>query len=430
MRYPDFIEKPYRFPSFFHVRVQRPKDQINDIPAAMEAQMRAVIPHSGIKAGDRVALAVGSRGIYRLSDMVKSMCDQLKAIGARPFIIPAMGSHGGATAEGQQKVLETLGVTPAAIGAPVISSMETVQIGTVMNDVPVYFSKEAAEMDHTLCINRIKPHTKFKAPMESGLVKMLCVGLGKHQGAITWHHYALKYGFYELLCAMGEAIVINSNVRFGIGVVENAYDQPLIIEAVPALNMWGREKALLAIAKNHFPRLPIREVDALIVEHIGKDISGAGMDPNVTGRSLDLKESDFSQDFNAMRIAILNLTVNTDGNAIGLGHADFITEKVFAHLDYEKTVLNALTSNSIRKAFIPVRLPTDEKAIQACFSTLGPIPPEAVRAVIIQNTRQVFDFWASSALRPELESLSTIRLSKDFFLRWDTDGNLILPPLA
>jgi hypothetical protein len=429
MRYPDFIESPFDFPPFHTVQMKYPDDHIADVENAVMQEMDTILPGSGIRAGDRVAVAVGSRGIDRLPQMVRAMCNRIKATGAIPTIIPAMGSHGGATAKGQRLILETLGVTEAGCGAPIISTMDTVQIGTVHAEIPVYFSADARGMDHTITINRIKPHTKFKAPIESGLMKMLCLGLGKHQGALSWHHFALKYGFFELLCAMGECLIEKSNFRFGIAVVENALDEAFLIEAIPANQIRSREASLLEIAKAHFPRLPISTADVLIVGNIGKEISGAGMDPNVTGRSYDYKESDFSINFNATRTAILNISKKSDGNGIGLGNADFITEKVYQVLDYEKTVMNALTSNSIRKAFIPVRLPTDEKAIQACFTTLGPIVPEVVRAVLIRDTRHLSEFWVSEALRPELEKFPNICIGERFSLQFTPGGDLIFPSI-
>jgi hypothetical protein len=425
LHYPDFIEKPFSFPPFFRVQMPCNDPYIMDVAGAVTREMIAALPESGISSGDRVAVCVGSRGIHRLSVMIRAMCEAIKAAGAFPFILPAMGSHGGATAAGQREVLERLGVTEVSCGAPVLSSMDTVQLGTVFGEVPVHFSADALGMSHAVSLNRIKPHTKFKAPLESGLLKMLCVGMGKHRGALAWHHFALKYGFFELLLVMGEAAIERSNYRFGIGVVENARDKTIAIEAVPAFRTRERETALLVLAKANFPRLPIREADVLIIEQIGKEVSGAGMDPNVTGRGYDFRESDFSGNFRATRLAILNLTQHTAGNAIGLGNADFITEKVFAALDYEKTVMNALTSTSVRKAFIPVRLPTEEKAIQACFTTIGPIAPEAVRAVIIKNTKVLSEFWASSALRPDLETLSNVRLSESAPLQFDALGNLM-----
>jgi hypothetical protein len=336
-----------------------------------------------------------------------------------------MGSHGGATGPGQEAVLASLGVTKAACGAPICASMETVRIGTALKDVPVFYSKEALGMDHSICINRIKPHTKFKASIESGLLKMLCVGLSKHDGALSYHQWALKHGFFETQMAMGQVAINRSNFRFGVGIVENAYDKLMAVKVVPADKIMEREPALLSLAKKNLPVLPVCDLDVLVVRRIGKEISGAGMDPNVTGRTYDLMESDFSKSINVTRVAILGLSKKSDGNAIGLGNADFITEAVFNKMDYEKTVMNALTSTSLHKAFIPIRMPTDEKAIQACFTTLGPKPPDKVRAVILDDTLQTTDFLASNALGPELLKTLHAQLGNDMRLSFDADGRLV-----
>jgi hypothetical protein len=372
---------------------------------------------------------VGSRGIDRLSEVVRIVCRCLLEAGAKPVIIPAMGSHGGATAEGQEALLASMGVTKETCSTPVLSTMKTINVGTAFDDVPIYYADDALRMDHSICINRIKPHTKFKGPLESGLVKMLCVGMGKHDGALSYHKYALKYGFYDLLEAMGAVLVKKSNVRFGIGIVENAFDKIMAAEVVPANLFIKKEPLLLKLAKEHFPSLPLKTLDALIIGQIGKEISGAGMDPNVTGRAFDLKESAFSKMMHATRVAILQLSEKSDGNALGLGNADFITEKLFQSMNYEKTIMNGLTSNSLHKAFIPIRMQTEEKAIQACFTTLGPIPSENIRALIIKDTMHVSEFWASTALRAEIEAIPNAIASNDINLNFDENGNLLKPCL-
>jgi hypothetical protein len=282
-------------------------------------------------------------------------------------------------------------------------------------------------MEHSIVVNRIKPHTKFIGPAESGILKMLCVGMGKHQGAIAYHTWAMKHGFFELGKAMGQTIAAGANFRFGLAVVENAFDRTLAVEGVPADRVLEEETRLNALAKAHLPRLPFRELDVLVVDRIGKEISGAGMDPNVTGRAFDLMESDFSAILDARRVAILNLSARTGGNAIGLGNADFVTEKVVQAMDYESTLMNALTSLSLRKAFIPVRMPSDRKAIQACFTTIGPVPAAAVRAVVIRDSLHLAEFWASAALREELDGIAAADIVATAPLRFDADGNLCLP---
>jgi hypothetical protein len=296
----------------------------------------------------------------------------------------------------------------------------------VFGEVPLYYSKDALAMEHSIVINRIKPHTKFRGPAESGILKMLCIGMGKHSGALAYHNWAMKYGFYPLLREMGTALAEVANFRFGLAVVENAFDRPLAITGVAAERLIEEEAQLNAMANTHIPRLPFKELDVLVVCRIGKEISGAGMDPNVTGRAFDLMESDFSEILKAKRVAVLDLSAKTGGNAIGLGNADIITEKVFQMLDYEATLMNALTSLSLHKAFIPVRMPNDRKAIQACFTTIGPVPAEEVRAVVIRDTLHLSEFWASRALRHEIDAIPEAEIAATAPLVFDASGNLCL----
>lgn len=424
MRYPDYIEQDFDFPEFYRVRMQYPDDRLQDIEGEIERTLEQVLPGSGIASGDTVAVAVGSRGIDNLALIVRTVCERLRAHGAQPFILPAMGSHGGATPAGQRRILEQLGVTQDFVGAPIQSDMDTVQIAGLHGEVPVYFSRDAIEADHSICLNRIKPHTKFKAPVESGLSKMLCLGMGKHAGALAWHNWALKYGFYPLLRDMTAAIISHANVRFGLGIVEDSNDHTAYIEAIPAADIPLREPVLLEQAKAYLPRLPVKDLDALIVRQVGKEISGSGMDPNVTGRACDLMEDDFSASLKVTRLAVLNMSEQTAGNGIGIGLADFITEKVFEQLDYEKMLMNALTSVSLRKAFIPVRMPDERKAIQACFTTLGPVEPQDVRAIIVRDTLHLFEFLVSAALLEEVESLSAAQILGRCRLEFDQGNRL------
>ncbi len=427
MRYPAFIESDFEFPEFSRVRMHYRAETLDDLSGAVARELNALLPQSGIRAGDRVAVGVGSRGIDRLCHLVKALCDRLREIGARPFIVPAMGSHGGATAEGQAAVLRRLQVSEESCGAPVVSSMEVERIGTVFGEVPLYFARDALAADHSIVVNRIKPHTKFIGPAESGILKMLCIGLGKHAGAVAYHTWAMKHGFFPLLREMGAGIAAAANFRFGLAVVENAYDRLMSVAGVPADRILAEEIRLNALAKANLPRLPFAHLDVLVVGRIGKEISGAGMDPNVTGRAYDLMESDFSGRLTATRVVILNLSEKSGGNAIGMGNADIITEKVFQALDYEATLMNALTSLSLHKAFIPVRLPNDLKAIQAGFATIGPIPAPAVRAVIIRDTLHLSEFWASRALGEEIAQAAGAEVIARGPLSFDGQGNLLLP---
>jgi hypothetical protein len=427
MRYPPYIESDFAFPDFVPVKMHYPRPRVDDPAAAVAAATTELMVAAGFRPGALVALGVGSRGIADLVPMVRAAVATLVQMGARVVIVPAMGSHGGATAEGQIGVLEHLGVTAASCGAPVRASMQTVTVGHVCGDVPVPYAREAQMADHTIAINRIKAHTKFKGALESGLAKMLCVGLGKHDGALAYHRHALRHGFEPLLRAMAAELLGRTNFRGGVAVVENAYDETCRVAAVTAADLFAQEAILLEEAKHHLPCLPFKTLDLLVIGRIGKDISGAGMDPNVTGRAFDLMESDFADQLRATRVAILDLSEHTGGNAIGMGNADIITERVFAKLDYETTLMNALTSLSLHKAFIPVRLPTDRKAIQAGFTTLGPIEAREVRAVIIEDTLHPAAFLASAALVPELSALPAAQLGRPAPLVFDADDRLMLP---
>ncbi|MGD8267444.1 MAG: hypothetical protein PVF55_04710 [Desulfobacterales bacterium] len=427
MRYPSYIESDFAFPAFMHAVMHFPRPRIDDLEAAVTAATVELIRSAGIKGGDRVALGVGSRGIAHLPLMVRTIVAGLKRLGVAVIIVPAMGSHGGATAEGQTAVLARLGVTAESSGAPICSAMGAIEVGRVLDDVPVYFARAACRVDHTIAINRVKPHTKFKGPLESGIAKMLSVGLGKHEGALAFHRFALRHGFNPLLRAMAEALRERTNFRGAIAIVENAHEETCQIKAVPARKMFTMEAKLLETAKFHLPRLPFRELDLLVIRQIGKEISGAGMDPNVTGRAFDLMESDFSDHLQATRVAVLDLSAHSGGNAIGMGNADIITEKVFARMDYGATLMNALTSLSLHKAFIPVRLPNDRKAIQAGFTTLGPVAPAEVRAVIIEDTRQITEFLASAALAAELGAVPAAEIRSTGPLTFDADNNLRVP---
>lgn len=428
MRYPSFIERNFDFPRFYRVTVHRSEKSLDSPEKTLTEPLDRAIATSGIRRGHRVAVGVGSRGIDRLPELVALLCARLRGVGADPFIVPAMGSHGGATAAGQIKVLEHLGITEETAGAPVASSLAVRRVGTVRTDVPVFYSADALAADHSVFINRIKPHTKFKAEVESGLFKMLCVGMGQHEGALAFHDHALLHGFAPLLREMAGMLLARTNVRFGLAVVENGRDRLFHVEPVTADRMANREPELLEMAKAQFPRLPVSEADLLVIGRIGKEISGAGMDPNVTGRAFDLKESDFSGDFHATRVVLLRLS-EKGGNAIGLGNADIVTERIFQEMNYEATLMNALTSRSLHKAFIPIRMPTEAKAIQAGFTTLGPIPPASVRAILIRDTMHLDDIWVSEALRGGLLPLEDVTVREPVDVQFDDGGVLVQPDL-
>ncbi len=425
MRYPDFIEQDYKFPGFYHITHRFPRPQINSIPKRIKEIMAEQIADARIKSGEKMGVGVGSRDIRNIAEITRLVCQEIKAVGAKPFLIPVMGSHGAATRSGQEKVLASLGITPDSCGCSMLSGMDATRIGMVFGEVPVYYAKDALSMDHCICINRIKPHTKFKGTIESGITKMLCIGMGKHLGALAYHNYALRHGFFNLLKKLAEKVMETSNFRFGIGIVENAYDETAQIEGLPRDSLFDKEERLLAVAKSNMPKLPLSSADVLVLKQIGKDISGAGMDPNITGRASDLTEDDFSENFYAKRLAVLNLSEKSNGNGLGIGNADFITEKVFREFNYEATLINALTSSSIKKASVPIRMPDDRKAIQACFTTIGPIPANQVEAIVIKDTLNISQCLISEALVDKVKEQKGIEIRDYLELEFDTAGNLV-----
>jgi len=429
-KYPDFIDTAMDFPPFYPVRQRPPGNGIKDAALLVYNSVEAAIDVSGIGKGDSVGLCIGSRGIAQLPQMVRAACESLRRAGAEPVLIPAMGSHGGASGEGQAVVLEKLGITEQSVGSPVRSSVEVERLGTAFGEVPVYFSRDVLKLKHCICLNRIKPHTKFRGSLESGIHKMLAVGLGKHVGASVFHKWVLKYGFQDLLREFGRVILENTNFRFGIAVVENSRDEPMAVETLFPQSLEENEARLLALAREHMPSLPVREADVLIIGEIGKAVSGAGMDPNITGRARDLGEADFSESFKAGRIALLDLCRDSDGNAVGFGNADFVTAGLLSRMDYGKTVINALTGISVYKGSIPVCLPNDRMAIQACFATLGPIPPARIRAILIRNTLCLDECWVSEALVGEVLAGRRTEVGEPFHIEFDRSGCLIRPRMV
>jgi hypothetical protein len=344
-----------------------------------------------------IAVGCGSRGINNIAECAKAVVTELKALGAKPFIVPAMGSHGGATADGQREVLEGYGITEDYVGCPIRSSMDVVELGKLDNGMPVYLDKHAAEADAVVIIPRIKPHTNFRAPIESGIVKMLTIGLGKIVGATTLHTYGMDT-FGELLPKAAKFIMAKKNFLFGVAMVENAADETAIIEVVPAEQTFDREPVLLEKAKSLMPRLQFDEIDVLVVERIGKNISGSGMDPNITGRNCRFVEWNMKPF--VKKIAVLGLTPETHGNATGLGAADVITMKLYKEVDIAKTYANIITSTYLDGGAIPIVMNTDQDAIRLAVKTVVRVKPQDTRIVRIANTLEIVDIHVSEPMLP------------------------------
>jgi|TARA_B110000196_G_scaffold232843_1_gene201304 hypothetical protein len=400
---------------------------LEDIPAAVRAEVQSLALDSKVTAGESVAISVGSRGIANIALIIKSLVEELKALGLEPFLVPAMGSHGGGVAEAQQAIIEGYGVTEEYTGAPIKASMETVQVGETEDGVPVFFDKYAYEADHVAVVGRIKPHTDFVGEIESGLHKMMLIGLGKHKGAALYHQAIVHYSFDRIIRSVGQTVVDKCGVLLGLGLVENQYDKTALIKGVGAEELVEREKELLVLAKKWMPRLPFETVDLLIVDEIGKNISGAGMDTNVVGRKFHDNHAAEKEYPKVTRILVRGLTEETHGNASGIGTAEYAHKRAIEEMDREITYINCMTGNHPSGAHIPLYFDTDRICIDRALETVGLVEPENAKVLRIHNTLELAEVLVSEAYLPEVEKrddLEVIGEAED--MPFDANGDLPL----
>lgn len=355
-----------------------------------------------LQPGQRVAIAVGSRGIADLNLITRAVVDWTRAQGAEPFLVPAMGSHGGATAEGQKQVLEGYGLTPQGVGAPIRSSLEVVELPRGDLPIPVYFDQCASEADAVLVINRVKPHTSFHGRFESGLMKMIAIGLGKHAQATAIHQHGLA-GLRELMPRIAMQILARTPIVLGIAVVENALDEPMLIEAIPAARIAEVEPGLLELARRNMPCLPTDRLDLLIVDRMGKDISGLGMDPNIIGR-LKIRGQSEPDRPDIRLILARELSAGSHGNAIGVGLADIITRRLFEQIDLRATYENVLTSTFNERGKLPLIADDDRQAVEFALRLLAAPQPELLRVARIRDTLHLQEVCVSQAVLDELKA--------------------------
>lgn len=393
-------------PRMAKVRQHFHAPELQDVVAAVRQAVGECGVLSRIAPADRVAIAVGSRGVAQIPTIVREVVRAVKSAGGHPFVVPAMGSHGGATAEGQKEVLESLGVTEAFAEAPIHSSMEVVEVGRLPNGLPIYMDKNAYYADKVIVINRIKPHTAFRGPVESGLMKMITIGLGKQRGAEAAHAYSFKF-MAEHVQEMAKVMIAKTPIIFGVGTIENAFDRPVKVVAIPAELLADEEPKLLLEAKALMPKILFDPLDVLVVDEIGKDISGDGMDPNITGRFATPYASGGVE---ATRTVVLGLTEKTHGNANGIGLADITTRRVFEETDWVKGYANALTSTVVGTVKLPMFLDTGELAVKAAIKTCNAFDLNRVRIVRIENTLHLRDIWISESLLPEAREREEIEV--------------------
>lgn len=413
------------YPEMFRVAQTFPRTRVEDISATVEAELARLDLTSRIKPGQSVAVTAGSRGIANIAEIVRAIVAHLKSIDAAPFIVPAMGSHGGGTAEAQRAIVEEYGMTEDYVGCPIRATMDTVVICETPEGIPVHFDRFAYEADHVFVANRVKPHTNFVGDVESGLMKMMLIGLGKHAGAAIYHRAIHDYSFGQIVRSVAHRVLDACNIVGGLGIVENGYDETARIEAVPPEQFESREIELLKLAKEWMPRLPFEHVDVLILDEIGKNISGSGLDTNVVGRKyLDHRAAD--HEFPKIKmIWVRDLTDATRGNAAGVGLAEFCTRRVVDKLDRKKTQINCLTGGHPVGAMIPVVFDTDREVLDATLQNNGLTPPEDARILRIKNTLQLAEvecsaaYWDDAQSRDDLEVLVPRRP-----LSFDAEGNL------
>ncbi len=377
-----------------------------------------------ITPGAKIGIAVGSRGIYQLQKMVKATVAEVKKLGAIPHIIPAMGSHGGATSEGQENYLKGYGITEDAVGAPIVSSMEVEKIGELKNGMPVYFDKVALSMDGIIMLNRVKPHTDFHDDIESGIMKQMVVGLGNHIGAITIHEYGV-YGLGKLMPQAARLIMEKAPIIMGIAILENAEDKTGIIEVIPVEKIAEREKELIKLAREMMPSLPFSNADVLIVGEMGKNISGVGMDSNITGRFLVRGQKD-RDDLFIYRIVCLDLTSESNNNALGVGLADVITRRLYDKIDFKTTYANVITSGFLERGFIPIIQENDKEAILTALSCCNrKITMDDAKVAYIKNTLEVKELLVSEALLEQVKERDYVEIIGEECLDFDEQGNII-----
>jgi Lactate racemase N-terminal domain len=399
-----------------------------DVAAAVAEGLERAGLRDLVRPGARVAITAGSRGIHDLPAVLAATVAAVRESGGDPFVVPCMGSHGGATAAGQRAVLAGLGVTEGAVGAEIVSTMDTVTVGQSAFGGPVWASRDAAEADGVIVVNRVKPHTDFHGEVESGLVKMLVIGAGKHAGALSAHGHTIRHGFPAVLRDHGERLLAALPVLCGIAIVEGPDERTAVLEVVRPEDFFAREHELLARAYEFLPRLPFDQLDVLVVDGLGKDASGTGMDTNVIGRVSFWGGGERPSRPRITRIFVRGLTAATHGNACGIGMADFTTARCAAEIDRAATDVNCITSNCPEDARIPIACASDREAIAAAMQTAGVHDPCAVRLAWIRDTAHLGRIAVSEALLDEVRAAETLRPAGPLFpLPYDENGDLRSP---
>ncbi|TCS82561.1 lactate racemase domain-containing protein [Tepidibacillus fermentans] len=401
---------------------------VKDIEETIIKEVDYVMNQSQLPVGSSIAIPAGSRGISNIVIILKTIVTKLKGMGYHPFLFSAMGSHGGGTSEGQKSILESLGITEDVMKCPVISSSEVVQLGNTDQEItglPVYIAKEAVKADGILVVNRIKAHTSFTGTYESGLLKMMAVGMGRAKGASMVHSLGAEY-LAKSIPSIAKKMIELAPIIGGIGIIENAFEETAMIKGLSKNEILKEEKKLLQIAKSYMPKLPVKDIDLAIILQMGKNYSGTGMDTNVIGR-LRIEGVPEPTHTNIRYLAVLDLSEESHGNATGIGLADFTTEKLVRKIDKQATYLNCMTSGFVTRAAIPMTFPDDKTLFEGIAKVFKRDDLSFLKIVIIKNTLQIDELWVSEAIFQTLKGERNIELLEGpLSIKFDETNSIIL----
>jgi hypothetical protein len=416
-----------RLPRFFCARQNFPDHGIPDVVSEVQSQLCSSSLASRLNAGSHVAIGAGSRGIRNIGVIVRETVRYWKSQGMRPFVFPAMGSHGAATAEGQAEILARYGITAAAMGCPVVSCLDVVPLGCTAEGIEVFVDRMAFESDGIMLVARIKRHTDFTGAIESGLLKMAAIGLGKLAGAQRYHAHAYRLGLEQVILSVARHVFATGKILGGLAILEDAYHNTARLDAIPAEDLEHREKEYLLLAKSWMGRLPL-DLDILIVDEMGKEISGTGMDTKVINRNVHAHYNPFPDEPQIGRVFVRDLSEFSSNNATGIGLADVTTDRLVRRIDWVSTQRNALTAATLADIRTPIHYPTDRECLEAVALTVGKMDPRDVTFGWIRNTQELGQLVLSENLKQEVAGNPLVEIVSDSCeLPFDRDGNLVSP---
>ena len=417
------------YPNIFRVRQLFDTPRVRDVAGEVDSQLSQLQLAEKIQPGQTVAISAGSRGIANIHIIIKAVADHLRSVGAEPFIVPAMGSHGGGTAEGQQGIIEGYGITEEFCNCPIKASMDTVVVCDAKEGFPVHFDKHAYGADHVVVVGRVKPHTNFNGDIESGLMKMMLIGLGKHAGAKIYHRAIADFDFGQIVRSVGREVLATCRIVAGLAIVENSYDETARIEAVAPGEFEEREKQLLILAKQWMPKLPFDAADILVLDEIGKDISGSGMDTNIVGRKYHDHQAAEGETPRIKKIIVRGLTPATHGNASGIGLAEFCRTQLVEEMDARITRINCITGGHSTGAMVPLDYETDREILDVALVSIGLTEPPEARFLWARNTLDIAEIECSNIYLQEARERDDLEvLCEPRPMPLGEDGNL--PPIT